>query len=95
MFLRQLHSISSIYEKYCSSSKLGMVKCYKKNLFYYVVVYSKCCVVLKSILLMCNSCVLSVLFVSLIHSFSGKLYHVVSHSHCLAHGLVVTCLCAY
>ena len=65
--------MSSVYENYCSSSKLGMVKCYKNNLFYYVVVYSKCCVVLKNILLMRDSCVLSVLFVSLIHSFSGKL----------------------
>ena len=41
------------------------------NLFYYVVVYSTFCV---GILLKCNSCVLSVMFVSLSHSISGNLW---------------------
>ena len=70
MFFRQLLSIPSVFEKYCESSKLGMVKCYKNNLFYYGV-HSKCCV---GILLTCNSCVQSVLFVSLSHSISGNLW---------------------
>ena len=71
MFFRQLHSIPSVFEKYSESSKFGMVKCYKRNLFYYVVVYSKCCV---GILLKCNSCVQSVMFVSFSHSISGNLW---------------------
>ena len=43
-------------------------------LFQSSLVYSKCCVQLQSSLLMCNSCVESVLFVGLSYSFSRTLW---------------------